>query len=446
MLDELLMGYDIDPTKISKETRNKLLNSRKAVSEFFEGGTNFEHTLPKSLIKYIDDPEKKVELLLTGSRTSPELNQFKLRSDRKLNGAVSRLKGTSKDKVKYSLKEYNDEVKRIRAEVREATGGYEIGYLKFDKNGNATAVLPKNSKSLLKTKDGLGPETYQKLSVFENAKYHNNLIKNYNKSPNSEIFNTLKEYEPDPTKLTLYKDQQKAYEQVNKYLKISKQKFLNFANKNIDNPVVQAIFKAPYGKAAAVTTAAIIPQKLSAETGVIDKAKSWPVEHPWLTGGAGVAATAATKTGRKLLGKVLNLATGPTGMGALTYAFRPDDGYDLSRTGDRLGFEVEAALAPTLVKGVTDVTSKFKNPLLRKGIETLAGVRIPGLINPANVLKAARVASPIGIASLAGEGLYHLGKKGYEQRKLMETMTEEEKRDFLSDQYENLGGVFGEGA
>ena len=267
LLNELLTKYGINPNKVSKETKNKLTKSRKAVSEFFEGGTNFEHTLPKSLIKYIDDPEKKIELLLTGSRTSPELNQFKKRYDNLLRGAVSRLKGTSKDKVKYTLKEYNDEVKRIRNEVKKATGGYEIGYLKFDTTGKATAVLPKGSKSLLKTKGGLGPETSQKLSAFENAKYHNNLIENYNKDPDSPIFNTLREYQPDPTKITLFKDQQTAYEQVNKYLKISKQKFLDFANKNINNPAVQAIFKSPYGKGATVTASFLIPSKLAAADG-----------------------------------------------------------------------------------------------------------------------------------------------------------------------------------
>ena len=163
--------------------------------------------------------------------------------------------------------------------------------------------------------------------------------------------------------------------------------------------------------------------------------------------GTGTALGLGTKTGRNILGKLFNVATGPTGMGALTYAFRPEGGYDLSRTADRLGFEAEAALAPTLVKGVTDVSSKIKNPFLRKGLETLAGVRIPKtFINPANVLRAARFASPIGIASLAGEGLYHLGKKGYNQYQQMKDMTEQEKLEFLADQYEDLGGVFGEGA
>jgi len=266
LLDDNLIKYDIDPSKISKETRAKLLRSRKAVQEFFEGGTNFEHTLPKSLIKYIDNPDKKVELLLTGSRTSPELNQFKLRYDRMLNGAVSRYLGTSKEGGKYNLTQYNDAVDKIRKTVRKLTGGYEVGYLKFNKAGEATAVVP-NAKSLLEGGKNIGPETLQKLSPFENAKYHNNLVINYNKDPGAKEFNTLNKAFPNPDEIALYKDQEKAYNQINKYLKMSKKKFIEFANKNIDNPAVQAIFKSPYGKATAVTAASLLPSKLAAETG-----------------------------------------------------------------------------------------------------------------------------------------------------------------------------------
>ena len=79
---------------------------------------------------------------------------------------------------------------------------------------------------------------------------------------------------------------------------------------------------------------------------------------------------------------------------ALNKVFAPEGGYDLSRTADRLGFELEAALAPTLVKGVTSISEKVKNPLVRKGIETLAGVRIPGIMKPTTALKIARAASP----------------------------------------------------
>ena len=90
------------------------------------------------------------------------------------------------------------------------------------------------------------------------------------------------------------------------------------------------------------------------------------------------------------------------------------------------------ALAPTLVKGVTDVSSKIKNPFLRKGIETLAGVRIPGVMNPANALRIARIASPIGLATLAGEGLYQAGKYGIKRRKELQEMSPEQLQELKS--------------
>jgi len=117
-------------------------------------------------------------------------------------------------------------------------------------------------------------------------------------------------------------------------------------------------------------------------------------------------------------GRALNLGFGPMGAAGLTYGFRPEGGYDLRRPEDRITFEAEAALAPTLVKGAQSVTEKIKNPLLRKGLEYASGIRLPG-INPANMLRAARVASPIGWVSLAGEGIYHAGKKEMAKRAQM---------------------------
>ena len=113
---------------------------------------------------------------------------------------------------------------------------------------------------------------------------------------------------------------------------------------------------------------------------------------------------------------------------------------------DRAILGTEAAFAPSGIKALTSRLDTIKNPAVRKGIETLAGLRLPGVFTPANVMRAARFAQPLGIATLAGEGLYQLGKKGYDQYQQMQDMTEQEKSDFLADQYESLGGVFGEGA
>ena len=141
--------------------------------------------------------------------------------------------------------------------------------------------------------------------------------------------------------------------------------------------------------------------------------------------GAGTAgaATIATKTGRSALSKALGLGFGPTGIIALTKYLEPEGGYDLSRTGDRLSFELEAALAKPLVKGATSVTDKIKNPLLRKIAERAA---LAGM-SPALAMRLARVASPIGLASLAGEAIYKVGKLGYEDQKRFNALSPEEQ-------------------
>ena len=77
--------------------------------------------------------------------------------------------------------------------------------------------------------------------------------------------------------------------------------------------------------------------------------------------------------------------------------------------------------------------------MVRKGIETVAGLRLPGVFTPANVLRAARVASPIGIATLAGEGLYQLGKLGYKEQQMINEMREndpEAYQRYLAEQQE----------
>ena len=213
-------------------------------------------------------------------------------------------------------------------------------------------------------------------------------------------------------------------------------------------PVLQKISKTggAKGKAAARALSIIAAgvggykmEDILKGTGLMDKeyeltasAGDAPLVEKGLSTGEKVAAgtaaagTIGTKTGRKILGKGLNLAFGPTGMVGLNVAL----GTDPKESLDRVGLGLEAAFAPSLVKGVTDVSSKIKNPLLRKGIETLAGVRIPGVMNPANALKIARVASPLGIATLGGEALYNYGKFAKNEIDRVRAMPEDERRAY----------------
>jgi len=250
---------------VKKSEVDKIMRSRKAVSEFFPGGTNFEHHLPRNLISYIKDKDLRAQLEVTGSRTSPELNQFKLRYDRLMKGIIDEFigsNGTSKDLALYNKKRDN-----IRSIVKKATGGYEIGYLKFDLNKKATPVL--FAKNIEQGTRALGPETYQKLQSFGNAKFTNTLLKNYKNNPDNEIYSTLKKYKPvkelSTDYVNRYETLAKEYNKIKPYLS-SREKIISFAKKNLNNPVIKALFKKSYGKfGLALTTAALLPSALAAE-------------------------------------------------------------------------------------------------------------------------------------------------------------------------------------
>jgi len=95
--------------------------------------------------------------------------------------------------------------------------------------------------------------------------------------------------------------------------------------------------------------------------------------------------------------------------------------FDPRTTEGRLTTGAEAALAPGLVKGTEAFT---KNKILQRVLNL-------GL-SPKMAMRAARVASPIGIATLAGEGIYQGGKYMLERKKLLESLTDEQRDDLLS--------------
>ena len=163
------------------------------------------------------------------------------------------------------------------------------------------------------------------------------------------------------------------------------------------------------------------PNIMSDAVYVDDEPESFVERNPITTGvGAttlGTGAALTTKTGRekaknflsalkRLAGKGIGLGFGPTGVGALTYGFKPEEGYNLEDPLTRAGFELEAALAPSLVKGVTEVTEKIKNPFLKK----IAERGSLGLMSPALATKAAKLLSVPGVASLIGEATYGSAK------------------------------------
>jgi len=119
------------------------------------------------------------------------------------------------------------------------------------------------------------------------------------------------------------------------------------------------------------------------------------------------------------LGKGINVGLGPSGILLLNSIL----GVDPTQTADRVGLGLEAALAKPLVKGAVSVTDQVKNPMLRKIAERAA---LAGM-SPTMAMKVASRLSPVGIASLGLEGLYQVGKLGYEDQQRFNALSPEEQ-------------------
>ena len=221
----------------------------------------------------------------------------------------------------------------------------------------------------------------------------------------------------------------KLFEYANKNPEIAKtSKYLNVLSKA---PKVGKIAKAIIGGTAVVGgTMGMASLANASETGVVDKAKSWPIENPWLTGTGAAAASKfikgdPLKYGRKIPRKILSSLATPTGAlaawplaamgiekmtGEETPAFNPKSGIDRAAAGAELAF------APSLVKWTDKLTKPIKNPAVRTKVGQLLNLGM----KPAMAMRIARLASPIGWASLGLEGLYQGGKfmyKDYQRRK-----------------------------
>jgi len=100
------------------------------------------------------------------------------------------------------------------------------------------------------------------------------------------------------------------------------------------------------------------------------------------------------------------------GAGVLNAAF----GVDPTSAIDRASIAAEAAFAPQLVKQAAKLGS--------------VGQRIANIgLSPAMAARAARIASPIGIASLAAEGLYQGGKFTKKRIEELRSMTPEQRAE-----------------
>ncbi len=124
----------------------------------------------------------------------------------------------------------------------------------------------------------------------------------------------------------------------------------------------------------------------------------------------------------KALGSALKTVPTPAGALAITTGF----GFDPTSAIDRAGLGLEAAFAPELVK---------------QSAKMGAAQRFFNLgLSPKLAARAARVASPLGIASLGLEGLYQYGKFAKDEIAKVKAMTPEE-REFYNDLLMDEGGL-----
>ena len=153
-----------------------------------------------------------------------------------------------------------------------------------------------------------------------------------------------------------------------------------------------------------------------------EKEKNFIQRNPFTTAAGTAAAAATTETGRNILKRLARGAFTPAGIALQTAGL---GGLDLTTPAGRLSLGAEAAFAPELVKASIGATRGMKNRALQKGIQRVLNL---GLKTP-TALRLARIASPIGIASLGAEGAYQLGKFTKKRIGELRAMSPEQRRE-----------------
>jgi len=164
---------------------------------------------------------------------------------------------------------------------------------------------------------------------------------------------------------------------------------------------------------------------LDSSIGVKKEDKTFAEKNPLTTqtgltsaGTAGVLKATGTPI-KEALGRFSKGAFSPLGLGVLNVGL----GVDPTQSVDRLGLGLEGIFFKDAVKGSIGATKGMKNRALQKGIQRIlnAGMSVP------TALKVARITNPLGIASLGLEGLYQVGKLGYEDQKRFNALSPEEQ-------------------
>jgi hypothetical protein len=159
--------------------------------------------------------------------------------------------------------------------------------------------------------------------------------------------------------------------------------------KYLNSTVTEFGSKSKKGKAAIQALAIIAGSTGAAVADDGSEGTGGMLKDAAIAGGA--IGTVGTKAGRKLLGNLFNVAGLPASI-----AFNYFAGIDGESSLDRsiLGFEL--ATAPGTLAAAKSVTDKIPNKILKKAAQVATG-------STPFFLKAAKIAQPVGIATLGGE-------------------------------------------
>ena len=113
----------------------------------------------------------------------------------------------------------------------------------------------------------------------------------------------------------------------------------------------------------------------------------------------------------------------------------PVKAFDYKNPIDRIGAAAELGLSKQLVGGSQQLARKFKNPLVRRTIQRFGNLGL----SPKLAIRAARVGSPIGWATLGLEGAYQYGKWANKEIERIKNMTPEEKEQYIAEEQEQMG-------
>lgn len=158
-------------------------------------------------------------------------------------------------------------------------------------------------------------------------------------------------------------------------------------------------------------------------------------EYPILTGAGTTGVALATKPGREVGKSIVRnfpLAFNPLTAAGLTYGLRPEEGYDFSDPLTRVGFEAEAAFSKDLVRASQQAAQKISNPMLSRATQGILNLGLPARF----AMGAARIATPLGLLSLAGEGAYQLYNLAQQEQDRINAMTPEQQQEFFAEQEE----------